>query len=129
MDAIPAPVPAGFASVIQNVTPQNVTNLFGKPRSHVVPDAQGRRIDRQNPTTDGSSTQIQRNGVKGKSTIGCVVLPDRYNIAMPATTPATKTKVEAEHNARMSELAKIVRVRRLRARRATKRAPKVSRDT
>jgi hypothetical protein len=89
--------------------PQNVTNLFGDQKSHVVPDAGGWRIDRQNPTTDGSNAQIQRNGVKGKSTIGCVVLPDRNNIAMPATTPATKAKVEAEHKARLSELAKIVR--------------------
>jgi hypothetical protein len=109
MDAIPAPVPAGYQSVIKNVTLQNVTNLFGDQKSHVVPDAGGWRIDRQNPMTDGSNAQIQRNGVKGKSTIGCVVLPDRYNTGMPPTTPATKAKVEAEHRARLSELAKIVR--------------------
>lgn len=83
MDAIPAPVPAGYQSVIKNVTLQNVTNLFGDQKSHVVPDAGGWRIDRQNPMTYGSNAQIQRNGVKGKSTIGCVVLPDRYNTGMP----------------------------------------------
>jgi hypothetical protein len=109
MDAIQAPVPAGYHSVIKNVTAQNVSNLFGNQKSHVVPDAQGWRIDRQNPTSDGSNAQVQRNGVKDKSTIACVVLPARYNVAMPATTPATKAKLEAEHNARMSELAKVVR--------------------
>ncbi len=109
MDAIPAPVPAGYHSVIKNVTPQNVTSLFGNQKSHVVPDAGGWRIDRQNPVSGASNAQIQRNGVNGKSTIACVVLPEQYNISMPATTPATKAKVEAEHKARLSELAKVVR--------------------
>jgi hypothetical protein len=60
--------------------------------------------------TGASNAQIQRYGVNGKSTMGCVALPDRYTISMPVTTPATKAEVEVEHKARLSELAEIVRL-------------------
>jgi hypothetical protein len=108
-EAIPAPLPKGFERVIANVNAKTVGNLFGGLKSHVVGDANGWRIDRQNPPSGYANVQVQHNGTDGKSTVACVLIPDKYNIAMPTGPDATKAKRQLEHGARLNELAKVIR--------------------
>ena len=102
--------PGGYARVIAQINQNNVTNIFGTLKSHIVTDQDHWRMDRQNPTDDDcANVQVQRNGVQGKSTIACVIVPSKYNIGKPSANRDAEAKVTLEHNARMSELAKVVR--------------------
>jgi hypothetical protein len=107
-DAIPKN-PGGYGNVIAGITKITVNKIWGNLDSHIVPDQNNWRIDRQNPSADGANIQVQRNGVDGKSTIGCVIVPNKYNISKPPSTSATKAKVDLTHDARLGELAKAVR--------------------
>lgn len=67
------------------------------------------RIDRQNPTTDASNIQIQKNGVGNPSSVAGVLVPDILTVALTSAPRGLEQDArERLFGSRMSELYKVV---------------------
>jgi hypothetical protein len=96
------PMPATAAQQISNIVGTiKAGDMFGQPKSHIVPDMFGWRVDRQNAPSGEVNISVQRNDVPSPSTVASVFVPGALNVA-PAPNPMTA-------QARKKELERAVR--------------------
>ncbi len=83
------PLPGAAAQQISNIVGTITASVvFGQPKSHIVPDMFGWRVDRQNAPSGEVNISVQRNDVPSPSTIASVFIPGTLNVA-PAANPVT----------------------------------------
>jgi hypothetical protein len=96
------PLPANAAQQVSNIVGTITASVvFGQPKSHIVPDMFGWRVDRQNAPSGEVNISVQRNDVPSPSTVASVFIPGTLNVA-PGTNMVTT-------QARSRELARALR--------------------